>query len=124
MRHQALSPLRLKSRSRGAGHREGAAAHQHDALSAEGAGCGGVTPTDPGLALEKDHLGTALEMEEHGISFLESSEAPAGRLLNPFGLTKIAKVSEFYLYLKMRINKLHRKFWHLKCVLHQSFCFP
>lgn len=27
-----------------------------------------------------------------------------------FGLTKIFKVSEFYLYLKMRINKLCRKF--------------
>lgn len=79
---------------------------------------------DPRLALEKDPLGTALEMEEHGISFFESSEAPAGHLLNSFGLTKITKVSEFYLYLKMRINKLRRKFWHLKCVLHQSFCFP
>lgn len=48
-----------------------------------GTGYGIFMCMDPGLCdpfLEKDHLGTAVEMEEYGTSFLESSEASAGRL--------------------------------------------
>lgn len=83
LRLWALSSPLLKSHSCQCLSLEIICCSQQSVPSAAGAGYGIFTCMDPGLCnpfLQKDHLGTTLEMEEYGTSFSESSEASAGYL--------------------------------------------